>query len=89
MSIICLQARAQKWFYAKEKNISVIKMHKSLSFEIEATECIQVTFVKEKTKESVMIKPLLRMCLFVKRAQVQEQTLFSTISGSLSRKVWH
>lgn len=44
MSVIFLKAGTQKWFYAKEKNISVIKIHKSLAFEIKATKCIQVAF---------------------------------------------
>lgn len=81
MSVICLKAGARKWFYAKEKNISVIKMHKSLAFEIAGTERIQVT-----QKKVLNVKLLLRMRSFIKQGQGPEQTLFSKISASLTRK---
>ncbi len=62
MSIICLKAGAQKWFYAKEKNISVIKMHKSLAFEMKGTGWILVTLEKgseSKNKRTSYVKTLI------------------------------
>lgn len=41
--------------------------------------------VKVKTKERFMLKQL----LFIKWGQGQEQTIFSKISASLTRKGWH
>lgn len=68
MSIICLQARAQKWFYAKEKNISVIKMHTSLAFEIKATNVSKLHLKKaskSKNKRKIYVKTIIEnICIY-------------------------